>query len=71
MKRKEIVALTENDFLGVLKDHGLQEGFSKGELLCALCKRTISIENLLSFKKTVKGIEIYCNRPDCNGVRND
>ena len=65
MKRKEITALTENDFIELLRQNRLFDSFTKGELVCSSCKKPVTMENILSFKKIKNDIIFYCNRLDC------
>lgn len=68
MKRKEITALTENDFIE-LRKHSLLDSFTEGKLICFSCKKSITIDNLLSFKKNQDKFVFYCNRADCKRDR--
>lgn len=65
MNRKEITAITEKDFLILLSKENLLDDFNNRKLFCANCNCPISLENILSIKKS-KGIFLfYCNCIDC------
>jgi glucan phosphoethanolaminetransferase (alkaline phosphatase superfamily) len=66
MKRQEIKALTEKEFLDILKVNGIYEKFMNNNCTCDKCGEIVNLDNILSIKKTDENIIIYCNKISCS-----
>jgi hypothetical protein len=67
MIRKEIRAITEEDFIEILKKEQLLEKFEKNELLCYKCGNIVNNLNLLGYIYKDNVLVILCNDEKCLG----
>jgi len=60
-----IKAIHDTDLERVLKKLGLYEKLVKGKLRCAICGRSLSLENLGGLYKEGGEVKLVCNRIGC------
>ncbi|MEB3862234.1 MAG: hypothetical protein GSR84_08460 [Desulfurococcales archaeon] len=53
------------DLERVLRRLGLYEKLARGELRCAVCGRSLSLENLGGIYKEDGEVKLVCNRIEC------
>lgn len=60
-----IKAIHDSDLEKVLRKLGLYEGLTRGELRCAICNRTLTLENLGGLYRENGEVKLVCNRIEC------
>ena len=67
MKRKEksFSTLYEDDLIEFLEKNNLLLPIRNGEIICIVCKRKITFNNIGGFIKAENNIKIVCIEPSC------
>lgn len=60
-----IHAVHDDDLFEFLSNINLLGKFNSGQIKCALCKETITKENLYSIFPESGVVKFSCNKPDC------
>ena len=71
MKRSEVPAVTETEFLSMLESYNLKEAFISNKMACARCGKSISFTNLLGYLKTDSSLSLFCNDVNCKECSNE
>lgn len=67
MERKEIVAITEDEFSNLLKRENLYQEFKSSKLTCYKCGNVIGFHNLFGYFYKDKKLMLLCDNNECVG----
>jgi len=65
LRRQEILAVHKRKLIEFLEKLELLEQFQKGELRCAICEETISLDNIGLIIPSGDEILVCCSKAEC------
>lgn len=71
MKRSEVPAVTETEFLSILESFNLKDDFMNNRLLCSRCGKAVSLGNLLGYTTKDGSLLLICNDINCKESTNE
>lgn len=71
IKKIQIPAIHDKDLRTILDKYKISEKIDKGEILCNLCHKPITWDNLFAFKIVNGEIIFFCDEPNCIELANN
>ncbi len=64
-QRLNVPAFLDSDIEKIVRELGLYEKISSGELLCSQCQKPVSIDNIQCFYMHEDKLQVCCNKIPC------